>query len=194
MQTYLKSSNLWNACQIYFVECVSKIKHILSVIHYTICGAVCFQLPISLVMIERTYILCLIIIIKSEVWTITHCLGLGHETMVSAVCLSIFLSIMRKLTLDKINNLTNWGSRTPYGDINPVSTLVQVMTCYLTATSHYHNQCWQGCSLAFHMRAVSSEMLVNLFATYVEILYYYYYYIYHWPMRLVSAYPHSGVY
>ena len=32
-----------NTCQIYFVECVSKIKHILSVIHYTICGAVCFQ-------------------------------------------------------------------------------------------------------------------------------------------------------
>ena len=31
------------------------------------------------------------IIIKSEVWTITHCLGLGHETMASAVCLSIFL-------------------------------------------------------------------------------------------------------
>ena len=28
---------------IYFVECVSKIKHVLSVIHYTICGAVCFQ-------------------------------------------------------------------------------------------------------------------------------------------------------
>ena len=37
-------------------------------------------------MIER-----LVIIIKSEVLTITHCLGLGHETMVSAVCLSIFL-------------------------------------------------------------------------------------------------------
>ena len=30
-------------------------------------------------------------IIKSEVWTITHCLGLGHETMVCALCLSIFL-------------------------------------------------------------------------------------------------------
>ena len=41
-----------NACQIYFVEGVSKIKHILSVIPHTICGAVCFQLPISLVMIE----------------------------------------------------------------------------------------------------------------------------------------------
>ena len=39
----------------------------------------------------REYILCLIIIIKSEVWTITHCLGLAHETMVCAVCLSIFL-------------------------------------------------------------------------------------------------------
>ena len=29
--------------QIYSVECVSKIRHILSVIHYTIRGAVCFQ-------------------------------------------------------------------------------------------------------------------------------------------------------
>ena len=69
---------------------VCKIKHILSVIHYTICGLHVFSLPISLVMIERIYILCLIIIIKSKVWTITHSLGLGHETMVSAVCLSIF--------------------------------------------------------------------------------------------------------
>ena len=61
----------------------------LSIIQYV--GLYVFSLPISLVMIERIYILCLIIIIKSEVWTITHCLGLGHETMVSAVCLSIFL-------------------------------------------------------------------------------------------------------
>ena len=69
---------------IYFVECVSKIRHFLSVIHYTIPGAVCFQFIHFLVMIERIYILCLIIIIKSEVWTITHCLGLGHDTMVCA--------------------------------------------------------------------------------------------------------------
>ena len=61
----------------------------LSIIQYV--GLYVFSLPISVVMIERIYILCLIIIIKSEVWTITHCLGLGHETMVSAVCLSIFL-------------------------------------------------------------------------------------------------------
>ena len=56
-------------------------------------GLYVFSLPISLVMIEKIYILCLIIIIKSEVWTITYCLGSGHETMVSAVCLSIFLWI-----------------------------------------------------------------------------------------------------
>ena len=49
VQNYLKTCTLyvWNACQMNFVECVSKIKHILSVIrctiHYTICGAVCFQ-------------------------------------------------------------------------------------------------------------------------------------------------------
>ena len=40
----------------YIVEGVSKIKHILSVIHYAICGAVCFSLLIPLVMIERIYI------------------------------------------------------------------------------------------------------------------------------------------
>ena len=60
----------------------------LSIIQYV--GLYIFSLHISLVMIERIHILCLIIIIKSEVWTITHCLGLGHETMVSAVCFSIF--------------------------------------------------------------------------------------------------------
>ena len=60
----------------------------LSIIQYM--GLCVFSLPIPFVMIERIHILCLIIIIKSEVWTITHCLGLGHETMVCAVCLSIF--------------------------------------------------------------------------------------------------------
>ena len=51
----------------------------LSIIQYV--GLYVFSLPISLVMIEWIYILRLVIIIKSEVWTITHCLGLGHETM-----------------------------------------------------------------------------------------------------------------
>ena len=58
----------------------------LSITHHM--GLYVFSFPISLVMIERIHIRCLIIIIKSEVWTITHCLGLGHETIVSAVYLS----------------------------------------------------------------------------------------------------------
>ena len=41
----------------------------LSIMQYV--GLCVFSLPSSLVMIERIYILCLIIIIKSEVWTIT---------------------------------------------------------------------------------------------------------------------------
>ena len=40
----------------------------------------------------REYILCLIII-KSEVWTITHFLGLGHETMICAVCFYILMNL-----------------------------------------------------------------------------------------------------
>ena len=67
----------------------------LSIIQYV--GLYVFSLPNSLVMIERIYIYihCIIIIIKSVVRTITHCLGLGHETMVSAVCLSIFSILAR---------------------------------------------------------------------------------------------------
>ena len=68
----------------------------LSIMQYV--GLWVFSLPISFVMIERIYILCLIIIIKSEVWTITHCLGWGHETMVWPVCLSIFLSESSRIT------------------------------------------------------------------------------------------------
>ena len=60
----------------------------LSIIQYV--GLYVFSWTISLVMIEIN-MRCLIIIIKSEVWTITHCLVLGHETMVSALCRSIFL-------------------------------------------------------------------------------------------------------
>ena len=36
-------------------------------------------------------VLYLIIIIKPEAWIINHCLELGHETMVCAVCLTMFL-------------------------------------------------------------------------------------------------------
>ena len=58
---------------------------------YNIRGCVFSVYPFPLWWL-REYTLCLIII-KSEVWTIIHCLGLGHETMVCAVCLSIFLLV-----------------------------------------------------------------------------------------------------
>ena len=67
----------------------------LSIAQYV--GLCVFSLPIYIMMIERIYILCLIIIIWSEVWTITQCLGIGHETMVCAVCLSIFLIFLINL-------------------------------------------------------------------------------------------------
>ena len=93
VQTYLQTLNLWNVGQIYFVECVNKIEHILLVIHYSIYGAVCFQFTQFPRDGWENILLCLIIIIiKSEVWTSIHCLRLGHETMVCAICLFIFLS------------------------------------------------------------------------------------------------------
>ena len=102
---------LKNACQIYFFKCASKITHLLSVIYYTIRGAVCFQFTHFLVMIERIYILCLIIIIKSEVWTITHCLGSRNETMVCAVCFFVFLWIIICFNGSKHPLLTLFASK-----------------------------------------------------------------------------------
>ena len=59
----------------------------LSIIQYM--GLCVFSLPISLVMIEMMYTVSYYHhqIGSHTVWTITHCLGLGHETMVCAVCL-----------------------------------------------------------------------------------------------------------
>ena len=91
VQTHLKALNLKKMPVRYICRVWVRLSIFspLSIIQYV--GLYFFSLPISLVMIERIYILCLIVIIKSEVWTATHCLGLGHETMVSAVCLSLFL-------------------------------------------------------------------------------------------------------
>ena len=106
---------------------MSKIKHILSVIHCTICGAVCFQF---------THFLCddwenIYIYIYIYIYTLSYYhhqigsmnyypfLGLGHETMVCAVCLSIFLWRHR-----------HW------------STLGQVIVCCQTVPHSYTNQCW----------------------------------------------------
>ena len=97
----------------------------LSFIQYV--GLCVFSLiPISLVMIERIYILCFIIIIKSEIWVITHCLGLGHETMVCVVCLSIFLWTWTTSVAMLIEGASAHG--------NPLSPSMR-MACSLLATN-----------------------------------------------------------
>ena len=63
-----------------------KSRSVLSIIFHAICGAVCIQLTHSLLMIVSTPVLD-IIIIKSNIWPICHCLELGHETMVCDICL-----------------------------------------------------------------------------------------------------------
>ena len=100
------------------IECVSKIKHIHSIIHYTICGVVCFQFThFPCDDWVNIYVLCLIIIIKLWVWTITHCLGLRHETLVCAVCLSVFFCIYVYMdghvyTLGTTTNIQNFNEET----------------------------------------------------------------------------------
>ena len=49
---------------------------------------VCLEITHLIFIITHTY---LIFIIKSEVWIIDHCLGLGHETMLCVVCLTMLL-------------------------------------------------------------------------------------------------------
>ena len=63
----------------------------LSFIHYMLLCV--FNLPIYLMVIVRIRAPYLIIIIKSEVWPICHCLGLSHEISLCAVCIFIFSSL-----------------------------------------------------------------------------------------------------
>ena len=66
-------------------------------------GLCLLRSSISLIIV-RICILFLIIIMKSELWPICHCLGLGHETMVCVVCIFIFLldyGISSPLAIDR---------------------------------------------------------------------------------------------
>ena len=121
--------------------CRTDDKSLHEIILYYIWGCVFSVYPFPLWWL-REHTLCLIIIIKSEVWSIIHCLGLGHETMVCSVCFSIFLLTRSTMASVGHNELTHWGLVTPYGDKRSGSTLAQVMACCLTAPSHYLNQCW----------------------------------------------------
>ena len=81
-------------------------------------------------MIERMYILCIIIIIKSEVWTITHCLGLGYDTMVAAVSFYILnnndVYMRRYMYWKNLYFVTRTGTVKPVCNDHPYNK-----TCYL---------------------------------------------------------------
>ena len=68
--------SLWNVCQIYILSSL----YVFSLPNFHRDG-------------WENILLCLIIIIKSEVWAVIYCLWLGHETMVCAVCLFMFLIV-----------------------------------------------------------------------------------------------------
>ena len=91
MQTYLKVMNFQNAGQVHHVDVVSQNKSFLLIVFHAIHGLCVFSLSISLMIIMRICVIYLIIIIRSEVGAICHCLRFGKETVVCAVCLSLFL-------------------------------------------------------------------------------------------------------
>ena len=83
IQTYMKEHI--TVCQVYSVECVSKIKSILFIIFYAVYGLCVFSLPIPLWWMWE-YML------PTDMWIIRHRLGSGHEAMICAGCLAMFLT------------------------------------------------------------------------------------------------------
>ena len=92
VQTYRMILNIYDACQVHYVECVSKIKSILSIIFHAIYGAVYKQLThFAYNDCENMCILSYYHHHQSKVWPICHYLWLGHETKICGVCISTFL-------------------------------------------------------------------------------------------------------
>ena len=54
-----------------------------------------FYLPMSLLVIVGMFALHLIFVMKSKIWIISQCLGLGREKMVCAVCHAILVDLCR---------------------------------------------------------------------------------------------------
>ena len=75
---------IWNLCQVYSDQCVSMIKSILSITFYAMYGLCVLNLHISLLVNVRILVRSLVL------WIFSHCLWLGHETIVYAVCLAMF--------------------------------------------------------------------------------------------------------
>ena len=69
--------------------CVWDWDYSLNYLSFNIWGCVSSAYPIHLSWLWEC-VLYRIIIIKSEVWIINHCLRLGHEAMICAVCITMF--------------------------------------------------------------------------------------------------------
>ena len=82
VQTYLKTLNLWKCLS----DILSSVWVRLSIL-YNMWGCVFSVYPFPLWWL-REYIY--FVLLSSSNWKYEHCLGLGHETMVCAVCVSMF--------------------------------------------------------------------------------------------------------
>ena len=104
---------------------------------YTCIGLCEFSLSISLLMIVRICVIYLSIISKSEVWPDCHCLGLGHETMVCTVCLSISLwdtPSVNKIRDQPLHNVPQMSVRVVtylFLTVGSTSTFSNVWSCFL---------------------------------------------------------------
>ena len=100
-------------------------------VRYTV-SAYPFSLPISLMMIVRIRVLYLITIIKSEVWPICHCLGMGRETMVCPICLAIFLWTLTSKLGTTSTNCKAFSSR------NARKSQVETLCLMKNSAKDYH--------------------------------------------------------
>ena len=94
-----------------------------------------FSLPISLMMIVRVRVLYVITIIKSEVWPTCHCYGLGHGTMVCAVCLFIFLTIQTGHLTFKISVIG--GRFPPFSMLNKQRLKLRLILHFIRRKQQY---------------------------------------------------------
>ena len=92
--------------------------------------------PYKLVQITNHYL-------YNDIWTITHCLGLGHETMVCTVCLSIFLCCCFFFSFDNL-----------YIMIRSYTPLKMIM-------SNYHISVWVMSFLGYAFEYGGGRVLLN---------------------------------
>ena len=116
---------------------MSSYQYSISIIFiFTIWGCVSSAYPI-LLWWSRECVLYLIIIIKPEVWIINHCLGLGHETMVCAVCLTMFLCSL-KITRSRHRLIFNMGIPIPGKDGLYIEAGLDAYICHWSLTLLFH--------------------------------------------------------